>query len=267
MTIERKTCRAPDGVNIVYSACGAGEPALLFIHGGLADRTFWDGQLEAFGGQYRAVAPDLAGHGESGAGRAKWGIPECGADIKTVADAENLQHIILFGNSLGGPVGMEAALLMPDRVMGVVGIDTFHRLDYKMTPDEARARGEAFRDAYAASVGQMVKMLFHRDADPALVAEAERRMQAVSPATAYAMFTGLGGYDPSAAARRLTAPLRAINGDLFPIDLAGVRAIKPDFEVTVMPHMGHYPMLERPDEFNRHVAAMVESLAAARQGR
>ena len=263
MTIVRKTCRAPDGLDIVYSVCGAGKPALLFIHGGLANRTFWDGQLEPFGDRHRVVAPDLAGHGESGTERSKWGIPECGADIKAVADAEKLEHVILFGNSLGGPVGVEAALLMPDRVTGVVGIDTFHSLAYTMSHDEAHARGAAFRDSYAASLRQMVKMLFHPDADPAVVAEAERRMQTVSPAAAYEMFVGLGGYDPSAATRHLTVPLRAINGDLFPIDLAGVRAIKPDFEATVMRHIGHYPMLERPDEFNRHVAALVESLGAA----
>ena len=47
-TIERKTCAAPDGVMIVYSAAGAGEPALLFIHGGLAERSFYDAQLKAF---------------------------------------------------------------------------------------------------------------------------------------------------------------------------------------------------------------------------
>ena len=36
--IERKTCRAADGVEIVYSVAGRGEPALVFIHGGLANR-------------------------------------------------------------------------------------------------------------------------------------------------------------------------------------------------------------------------------------
>jgi pimeloyl-ACP methyl ester carboxylesterase len=106
----------------------------------------------------------------------------------------------------------------------------------------------------------MVLALFHKDADPALVAEAERRMMKTSPAAAYAMFMGMAGYVPAASARRLTVPLRAINGDLYPTDVAGVRKIKPDFEAVVMVHMGHYPMLERPDEFNRHVAAAVAGL-------
>jgi len=129
VTIERKTCQAPDGVTIVYSAAGAGEIALVFIHGGLADRSFYDGQLKAFADRYRVIALDLAGHGESGANRTKWGLPEFGADVKAVINAENLKRVVLFGNSLGGPVAIEAALLLPDRVIGVVGIDTFQYVD------------------------------------------------------------------------------------------------------------------------------------------
>ena len=260
MKIERKTCLAPDGVTIVYSACGAGEPALLFVHGGLADRTFWDAELEAFGTRHRVVALDLAGHGESGSDRRTWGMPEFGADVKAVADAEKLKGMILFGNSLGGPVAVEAALLMPGRVLGVVGVDTFQSLDYKITPEEAKQRAEAFRDDYAGSIRAMVKQLFHPDADPAVVAEAERRMQKTPPAAAYAMFMGFAGYDSAASARKLTVPLRAINGDLYPTDFAAVRKVKPDFDAVIMKHMGHYPMLERPEEFNTHVAAVVAEL-------
>ena len=258
--IDRKTCRTADGVTIVYSSCGAGYPALLFIHGGLADRTFWDVELRAFADRHRVVALDLPGHGESGSNREKWGIPEFGTDVKAVADAENLKNVILFGNSLGGPVAVEAALLMAGRVMGVVGVDTFQSLDYQMTAEETRRRAESFRADYAGSVKQMIKMLFHPDADPAIVAEAERRMQRTPPAAAYAMFMGFAGYDTAAAARRLTVPLRAINGDLYPTDIAGCRKIKSDFDVIVMKHMGHYPMLERPEEFNAHVATVIESL-------
>ena len=70
----------------------------------------------------------------------------------------------------------------------------------------------------------------------------------------------MGGYSTAAAARKLTVPLRAINGDLYPTDVAAVRAVKPGFEVKIMKHMGHYPMLERPDEFNRLVAEVVAEL-------
>jgi pimeloyl-ACP methyl ester carboxylesterase len=259
--IERKTCTARDGVRIAYSATGSGPVGLVFIHGGLANRTFWDGELKEFAAYYRVIAPDLPGHGESGTNRQKWGIPEFGADIQTVVEAEQLKKVILFGNSLGGPVGIEAALLMPGKVLGVVGVDTFQSLTYRMTPEQARQRADAFRDDYAGSLKEMVKALFHGDADPAVVADAERRMAGTSPEVAHSMFLSLADYDVSAPASRLQVPLLAINGDLYPTDREAVRKVKADFEVIMMKHMGHYPMLERPAEFDRLVATVAERLS------
>jgi len=262
--IERKTCSAPDGVEIVYSASGEGEPGLVFIHGGLADRSFWDNQLQAFASRHRVIAVDLAGHGESGTDRKAWGLTEFGADVAAVVKAEGLNRAILFGNSLGGPVAVEAALITPDITIGIVGVDTFQRIDYSLPPEEMRLRAESFRMDYAGSIRAMVKMLFHHDADPAVVADAERRMLRNPPETAYAMFMGMCGYDLAAPIRRLTVPLRSINGDLYPTEVESVRRIKADFDAVIMTHMGHYPMLERPDEFNRHVASAVKELAGVR---
>lgn len=259
-SIARKTCRAPDGVEIVYSAAGGGEPALVFIHGGLANRGFWEGELRRFSERHRVLAPDLAGHGESGSNRKEWGMAAFGADVRAVMQAEGVEHAILFGNSLGGAVAVEAALALGDRVLGVVGVDTFHSLTHGLTREDAEKRAVAFRDDYAGSLRAMVRQLFHRDADPALLRDAERRMAHTSPETAYAMFLAMGGYRPDEAARRLKVPLRAINGDLLPTDVAEVRKAAPDFEVRVLEHMGHYPMLERPLAFERTVEEMVEEL-------
>jgi pimeloyl-ACP methyl ester carboxylesterase len=259
-TIERKTCRAPDGVEIVYSACGAGEPALVFIHGGLANRSFWDGELNRLGDRHRVLAPDLAGHGESGSDRTEWGLPQFGADVCAMIEAEQAGKVILFGNSLGGPAAVEAALRLGERALGVVGVDTFHSVAHAMTAEEARKRAEAFRDDYAGSVHHMVLQLFHADADPALLRDAERRMARTSSRAAYGMFLALAGYQAGEAARRLQCPLRAINGDLWPTDVPGVRSFKPDFAVKVMEHTGHYPMLERPVAFGRMVSDVVEEL-------
>ena len=249
-----------DGVKLVYSTAGTGESALVFIHGGLADRTFYDGQLRALAGPFRVVALDLAGHGESGANREKWGIPEFARDVKAVVDAEALTRVFLFGNSLGGPVAVEAALLLPDRVLAVVGVDTFQRLDVTVSMEEARQRAEACLADYEGTVQQMVGRLFHPDVDAELLANTARRMQKTPPSVAHDTFLALGGYELAPVARQLAVPLRAINGDLYPTDVDGVRAIKTDFEVIVMEHVGHYPMLERPIEFNRQLQLMVRSL-------
>jgi pimeloyl-ACP methyl ester carboxylesterase len=267
--VQRKTTTAPDGVSIVYSAAGAGDTAIVFIHGGLADRSFFDAQFDRLSDDYRVIAIDLAGHGESGTNRTAWGMPQFGADVKAVVDAEHLKRVVLFGNSLGGPVAIEAALLVPDRVAGVVGIDTFQDIGHPDTPEYARIvgqlmrqRAEAFRADYAGSMRKMVKALFHPDADPWIVAEAERRMMRTSPETAHALFLGMAEYDPQASARKLTVPLCAINGDLYPTNVEQIRTVKPDFHVIVMKHMGHYPMIERPEEFSALVRTVTRDLTS-----
>jgi pimeloyl-ACP methyl ester carboxylesterase len=251
-----------DGVRIAYTAAGNGDPALVFILGGLADRSFWSSQIEFFAGRHRVIALDLAGHGESGLNRTAWSMQAFGADVGAVIRAQDMKHAILIGNSLGGPVAVEAALLSPDRVIGIVAVDTFHVLDMRIDPSEAREQAEAFRSDFAGSLKRMVQMLFHPDADPSLMKDAEQRMAGTSGDTAWGMFSGFEGYDVGASVRRLRIPIRCINGDLFPMKMEENRLVYPDFDAIVLPHTGHYPMLECPETFNRHLSQIVEALGA-----
>jgi pimeloyl-ACP methyl ester carboxylesterase len=246
-----------DGVRIAYTAKGDGEPALVFIHGGLADRTHWSNQINDFGTRCKAVALDLAGHGESGTDRRTWSMQAFGYDVLAVLEAENIHRAVVIGNSLGGPVAIEAARLAPDRVAGIIGIDTFHELNMQIDPSHWRARAEAFRMDFAGSVKLMLQALFHPDADPALVSDIEQRMKQSSGETVQGMFGAFADYDMAASVRQLKVPIRCINGDLYPINLEGNRSVCIDFDALVLSHTGHYPMLERPAEFNRQLSRIL----------
>jgi pimeloyl-ACP methyl ester carboxylesterase len=254
--------RSSDGVEIAYTVGGTGPTALVFIHGGLADRTFWASQLAALSTSYRVVVLDLAGHGESGQNRTSWTIPAFGEDVRAVVDALGLTRVVVIGNSLGGPVALEAARLIGRRAIGVIGVDTLHDATVKISAADAAARGAAFRQDFPGACRAMLDMLFHPGTCEDLRAWAEQRMLATQPEVWARIMEGFAGYDHAAAFRAAGVPIRALNGDLWPVNVELNRTIAADFDAVVMKGAGHYPMLERPEEFNRLLVQIVRELEA-----
>jgi pimeloyl-ACP methyl ester carboxylesterase len=114
-----------DGVPIAYEVQGQGPMTLVLVHGWNCDRTYWRQQMDSFP-EYRVIAVDLAGHGQSGKGRTDWSITNFARDVAAVIRAADAKNVVLIGHSLGGPVALETALLVPDRVIGVVGVEAFY---------------------------------------------------------------------------------------------------------------------------------------------
>jgi pimeloyl-ACP methyl ester carboxylesterase len=77
--------------------------------------TIWD-----LAADHRVLAPDLPGHGASGAPLARYDAPFFARWLGDYLDAVGVESAVLLGNSLGGRVALEVALLTPSRVRGVV---------------------------------------------------------------------------------------------------------------------------------------------------
>src|SRR5437763_1233525 len=105
----KATIKADDGLSLVYEVRGKGDTALVFLHGWCGDRVWWKHQVDAFAGDYRVVAVDQAGHGESGKDRQKWEVAGLAADVETIVKKLGLKRVILVGHSMGGPVSLAAA--------------------------------------------------------------------------------------------------------------------------------------------------------------
>ena len=67
-------------------------------------------------------------------------------------------------------------------------------------------------------------------------------------------------YDQGAALAAANPPLRLINSDLWPTDLEALRRHNPKIGLAVVPGVGHFLMMEAPDEFNRTLARAVREL-------
>jgi pimeloyl-ACP methyl ester carboxylesterase len=69
----------------------------------------------------------------------------------------------------------------------------------------------------------------------------------------------------AAALRDAGVPVRAINSAAYPTAVEVNRKHAPSFDVVVMDGVGHYPQVERPEEFQAHLRKLVEAAASARR--
>ncbi len=251
-----------DGVEIAYTARGTGPVSLVFVHGALASRAFWKHQLSSLSDRFTCVAVDLAGHGQSGRDRSAWTITAFAEDVRAVVEALRLTRAVIIGNSLGGPVALEAAGMLPGRAIGVIGVDTLHDATQVIPVEYAHQRAEAFRKDFPAACRALVDSLFHPGTQARLRAWAEKCMLAMPQDAVVGMMASMAGYDMAVAFRKARVPIRALNGDLWAINMRANRKVVRNFDAAVMKGAGHYPMLERPGEFNRLLVEMVEGLAA-----
>src|ERR1043165_7144323 len=138
-TASTSVVNASDGVPIHYEVQGKGEPALVFVHCWSCNRHLWDNQVAELSKTHRVVTIDLPGHGESGMDRKTWSVESFGDDVKTVVMKLDLKRVVLICSSMGGPITLEAARRMPDRVVGIVPVDTFQDVDSKIPPEQLDA--------------------------------------------------------------------------------------------------------------------------------
>ena len=100
---------------IAYDSDGAGA-AVVLAHADLMDRRMWRAQMQALSGRYRVIRWDRFGSGESDPGPSG----PAGADLWALLDALDVHQAVLVGSSMGAGHCLDATLLQPDRVRGLI---------------------------------------------------------------------------------------------------------------------------------------------------
>jgi pimeloyl-ACP methyl ester carboxylesterase len=106
-----------NGQQLYYEVHGHGEPPLLCVVGLGDDLSGWARQLPAFARRHRTVVFDNRDSGRSSYAEAAYEVADMAADTIGLADAIGLDRFHLIGMSLGGAIGQEVALSVPDRVL------------------------------------------------------------------------------------------------------------------------------------------------------
>lgn len=250
-----------DGVPIAYEVQGSGEPTLVFIHGWSGDGRYWRGQVPYFSQQHRVVTLDLAGHGHSGLEREDFTMPAFGEDVKAVLEDLDVEQALLIGHSMGGPVAVEAARLMPERVIGIVGVDTFHNVAEEITEAQIDEMLGPIQQDFASATRHFVASMFFEETDATLRDWIVQDMAAAPPQVAtnamQDMFTRHAEGEAAQHFEELTIPVVAINADLWPTDIEANRQLLPEFDAVIMEGSDHFLHMARPAAFNRELDRII----------
>jgi pimeloyl-ACP methyl ester carboxylesterase len=114
-----------NGTDIHYLAWGEpGRRGLVFVHGGGAHAHWWTHVAAPFARQYRVVALDLSGHGQSG-WRQEYSLEQWAAEVVAVADDAGIEGPpVVIGHSMGGMITIATAAIHADRLAGAIVVDS-----------------------------------------------------------------------------------------------------------------------------------------------
>ena len=239
-----------DGLSIAYETCGTRMPALVFVHGWSCDRESWSAQLSSLSDRHLVIALDLAGHGQSAAARRDWSIAAFADDVAAVVRAVSPAHAILIGHSMGADVVLRAWRLLRERVRGLIWVDQYSGLDEFMDETAVSTKVAPFKADFFNTTQAFVRCLFSASADPALIERIAAKMSSTPEQIAVAALaaTWNHGRSVSTLLSEVTVPVVAINAERVRTDAESMR--RHGVDTVLMPDVGHFPMLERPEEFN-----------------
>jgi 3-oxoadipate enol-lactonase len=255
-----------------------GDPSglpVVFLHGFPFSHWIWRGQMKAVSGFCRAIAYDLAGHGQSDIGTGQYSIEGHVDDLIGVCDHLSLDRVVVVGLSMGGYVALRALERNPERFRGAVLCDTRSEAD-SMDAKLRRFAGVATVQADGSGVfaDAFVKSIFA----PSSFSRRKEEIAAIHQIISRTPPLSIAGTLLALAARTDTTP-SLVNISVPVLILVGKEdAVTPPAaaeamherirgsELQVIPNAGHLSNLENPSAFNHALVGFLRRIADGTPG-
>lgn len=251
-----------DGSMIHYGVTGQGQPTLVFVHCWECNMTYWDNQVSVFDKAHKIVLLDLAGHGTSGTNREDYTLPAYGQDVAAVVNKLGLDKFILIGHSMGGPVNIEAARILGDKVIAIIGVDTYADFNFKYPEYQIKQWLLSMENDFYGTTMSFVKGLFPDSTENPIAEKIAEDMASASPEVGISSMRNVAAYDYIEALKDVTAPFYLINADMYPVDTVTGKKYTSEFNVKILENSGHFLHLEKPEEFNQLLQATIEEITS-----
>jgi pimeloyl-ACP methyl ester carboxylesterase len=234
-------------VDLTVDEQGEGRPFLLLHGGGGPGTVAGFGALLAGSRPARAISPTHPGFGGTPRPEALHTVAGLAGLYVALLDQLGLDDVTVVGNSIGGWIAAEMALLASPRVSGIILVNGVGI----QVPDHPIA------DFFSLTMDQVTQLSYHDPdrfrIDPATLPPAAQAGMAGNRAT-LAVYAGTAMSDPTLAGRLsvVETPTRVLWGDsdqiVDPDYGRAFAAAIPSARFQLLTDTGHMPQLETPDQ-------------------
>jgi len=273
-------------IELAIAEAGTGGRPLLLLHGFTGAKEDFTEWLEPLAGcGWHVVAPDLRGHGESSkpASEDAYSLAIMAGDAFALADALSWSRFVLLGHSMGGMVAQVMALSSPERLDGLVLMDTAPGPLEGVDTSEAEA---VIAIARERGIDALADILAKRDSPldseahkrllaqrPGYAEFGERKLRASSPYLYASMVPQMVRHQTNRLAALATLdaslPVLVIVGEQdTPFQAPSERMARaiPGARLSVIGDAGHSPQFENPEGWWDALSKFLELVRAAMHG-
>jgi 3-oxoadipate enol-lactonase len=252
---------------LAYIERGTGLPVVL-LHGFPLDNHVWDPQIEDLSKDYRVIAPDLSGFGESRCGD-PFSMQDQADDVHQLLVQIGALPCVLAGLSMGGYVSLAYWKKYPATLKGLILVDTRASADNSEGKEGRMRMAQVAREKGSGPIademlGKMITEATVRQ-NPDLRDRVLKMMHSCPPRTIeHALIAMRDREDHECELPSIGVPTLVIVGDKDPIiskDTAKCMAGSiPQGRLVVIPEAAHLPQLEKPQEVNQAIREYLKSV-------
>jgi len=262
MKFEQKKIQAGDlSVSYLDEGTQTGSP-IIFIHGFPFNKVMWEDQLDLLKGDYRVLAYDVRGHGDSNPGIQQFSIQQFVSDLFLFMDALYIKKAIVCGLSMGGYIALKAVQQDSDRIAGLILCDTQCTAD---TEEVKKKRSDTIHSVQANGLKQYtedsVEKLFSKTSlanNKKIVSAIEGTILHTPIETIINTLMALAGRTETCSSLHLIKipVLIMVGGEdrITPPEASQkMHELIPQSELYILEKSGHVSNLEAPESFNLHL--------------
>lgn len=244
-----------EGIKVSYSSTGTGKP-LVLLHGYLEAAEVWAPFAQRLSGDFRVIAVDLPGHGDSGVKGDTHTMEFLAGAVRAVISDAGEKRVFMIGHSLGGYVTLAFAELYPEML---AGYSLFASHPHADTPEAVAKRNREIEVVKAGKKNIMypgnISMMFAEMNQKTMAVELRRSKTIASRNSGEGIIAMLNGMIARPSRKSLVEsgkiPLLWILGrhDLYFTPERAIRdtVLPPNTEVVILEKSGHLGFIEEPE--------------------